>query len=117
MRLNASVLAVALAAIITGGCAMSTHSIADIKQYPGRYDHRSVSIEGRVTQSFGGPLVPLSYYKVDDGTGELTVVANGPAPKPGSVVRVKGRVGDVASFGTHTFGLHLEQDELTVRHR
>lgn len=117
MTINKSIIALVLAAAVTGGCSLATRSIADIKQYPGRYDHRSVSIEGRVTESFGGPLVPISYYKVDDGTGEITVVANGSAPRTGSVVRVKGRVGEVASFGNRSFGLHLQQEHLSVRRR
>jgi len=110
-----SFVAVLLAAGVSAGCALTTRNIADIKQYPGRYDRRTVSIEGTVTQSFGGPLVPISYYKVDDGTGEITVIANGGAPRTGSRVRVKGRVGEVASFGSRSFGLHLEQEHLSVR--
>ena len=53
-----------------------------------------------VTSSWGVPLVPFKLYKVDDGTGEVTVVANnGRTPSKGSRVRVKGRVSDVATFG------------------
>jgi hypothetical protein len=115
MMVKKSVIALILAAVVTGGCALTTRSIAEIKQYPGRYDRRMVFIEGRVTQSFGGPLVPISYYKVDDGTGEITVVGTGAAPRTGSVVRVKGRVGEVATFGNRSFGLHLEQEHLSVR--
>ena len=49
-----------------------------------------------VTSSWGVPLVPFKLYKVDDGTGEMTVVANnGRTPSKGSRVRVKGRVSDV----------------------
>src|SRR3954469_21656176 len=105
MSFNKSLVALVLAAGLAGGCATTRH-IADIKQYPGRFDHRTVSIEGTVTQSFGGPLVPVSYYKVDDGTGEIMVLANGSAPRTGARVRVKGRVGEFASFGSRSFGLH-----------
>ena len=73
--------------------------IADIKYNPGRYQNQNRHRRRRVTSSWGVPLVPFKFYKVDDGTGEMTVVAhNGRTPSKGSRVRVKGacqRFGDV----------------------
>ena len=67
-----------------------------------------------VTSSWGVPLVPFRLYKVDDGTGEVTVVSqNGRMPTKGARVRVKGRVSDVATFGGQAVGLHLEQTGIT----
>jgi hypothetical protein len=117
MTLKTSVVALVLAAAVTGACGLSTQHVADIKQNIGHYDRKTVSIEGKVTESFGGPMVPVSYYKVDDGTGEITVIGSGSPPPSGSVVRVKGRVGEVASFGSRSFGLHLQQEHVTVHHR
>jgi len=111
---SVSAVAVVLAATVIGGCAAATRPIAEIKQYPGRYEQRTVAIEGRVTQSFGAAMSPVTYYKVNDGTGEMTVFANGPAPPTGSMVKVKGRVSQVASFGSRSFGLHLQQQHLNV---
>ena len=62
-------------AFALAGCA-TRQSIADIKYNPGRYQDRTVAVEGVVTSSWGVPLVPFKLYKVDDGTGEMTVVAN-----------------------------------------
>ena len=63
-----------------------------------------------VTSSWGVPLVPFKLYKVDDGTGEVTVVAqDGRVPSKGAHVRVKGRVSDVATFGGQALGLHIQQ--------
>ena len=97
-RLSLARLAAPLALTLAlGGCALNSPSIADIKYNPGRYHDRTVSVEGVVTSSWGVPLVPFKLYKVDDGTGEMTVVANnGRTPSKGSRVRVKGRVNDVA---------------------
>ena len=62
------------------------------------------------------PLVPFKLYKVDDGTGEVTVVANdGRTPTKGSRVRVKGRVSDVATFGGQSVGLHIEQRDIDFK--
>src|SRR4029079_2493581 len=88
-------------------CGFSTRSIADIREHPAHYYHHSVSIEGTVTSSFGGPFVPLQVYNVDDGPGEITVVANSSreVPRKGARVRVKGHVEDVASFANRSIGL------------
>ena len=99
------------------GCA-TRQSIADIKYNPGRYQDRTVAVEGTVTSSWGVPLVPFKLYKVDDGTGEMTVVANnGRTPSKGSRVRVKGRVSDLAMFGGQSLGLHLEQKDVDFKQR
>ena len=74
------------------GCALSARrpSVAELKYNPGRYQDHRVSIDGVVTNSWGVPLVPLRFYKVDDGTGEVTVVAqDGRLPAKGSHVRVE----------------------------
>ena len=100
------------------GCAVRRPSIAEIKYNPARYQDRNVSVEGVVTSSWGVPLVPFKMYKVDDGTGEVTVVANnGRTPTKGSRVRVKGRVSDVATFGGQAVGLHIQQEDVDFRRR
>jgi hypothetical protein len=45
-----------------------------------------------VTSSWGVPLMPFKMYKVDDGTGEITVLSRGGnrTPSRGSHVQVKG---------------------------
>jgi hypothetical protein len=110
-------LAVSLA--LLAGCALSSHPrIADIKYNPGRYQNHSVTIDGVVTSSWGVPLVPFRLYKVDDGTGEVTVVAqNGRAPSKGAHVSVKGRVNEFAAFGGQSVGLHLEQEHIKFKRR
>ena len=95
---------------------MHSPSIADLKYNPGRYQNKTVSIDGVVTSSWGVPLVPFKLYKVDDGTGEVTVIAqNGQTPTKGAHVKVKGRVNDVATFGGQAVGLHLEQRDISFK--
>jgi len=61
-------------------------------------------------------MVPFKMYRIDDGTGELTVVAqNGRTPTKGARVRVKGRVNDIATFGGQAVGLHLEQTGISFK--
>ena len=106
-----------LAASFLGGCALSGHPhINEIKYNPGKYQNRSVTVDGVVTSSWGVPLVPIKLYKVDDGTGEVTVVSHGGrTPSKGSRVSVKGRVNEFATFGGQSIGLHLEQEHLKFR--
>ena len=99
-------------ALLVSGCALATRrpSVAELKYNPGRYQDRTVSINGVVTSSWGMPLVPVRLYKVDDGTGEVTVLAqNGRVSAKGSRVRVEGRVQDVATLGGQAIGLHIQQ--------
>ena len=108
---------VAVAALLSGcSLAVRSPSVAELKYNPGRYHDRTVAINGVVTSSWGVPLVPLRLYKVDDGTGELTVVANdGRVPTKGARVRVKGRVSEVATFGGQAVGLHIQQRDVDFR--
>ena len=103
---------------ITSGCAMSLHNpnISELKDHPGRYTDRTVSVSGVVTSSWGVPLVPFRFYKVDDGTGELTVLSDSTRmPARGEHVRVKGKVQDVAVFGGRAVGLHIREQDLHVK--
>jgi hypothetical protein len=55
-------------------------------------------------------------YKVDDGTGEVTVISQAlRTPTRGARVRVKGKVNDVAVLGGRSVGLHLQEERLNVR--
>lgn len=110
-------LTLVLAATLSA-CAVSLRNphIADLRDNPGRYQHQTVSIDGVVTTSWGIPLVPFRLYKVDDGTGEVTVVSQGNRmPTRGARVRVRGRVDDVGVFGGQAIGLHLREDSLYVK--
>jgi hypothetical protein len=107
-------------AVLMAGCALATRhpSIAELKYNPGRYQDKTVAVDGVVTSSWGVPLVPFRLYKIDDGTGEVTVVAqNGRVPTRGAHVQVKGRVNDVATFGGQSVGLHIQQTGIKFRRR
>ena len=104
----------------TSACALSLRSpnIVDLRNNPGRYQNRTVYVDGVVTSSWGIPLVPFRLYKVDDGTGEVTVVSQGRrTPTRGAHVRVKGKVNEVAVFGGQALGLHLQEQHLSVKRR
>ena len=113
-----AVVALLFAAIVSG-CAgiLRNPDIADVKRNSGHYSDRTVTFDGTVTSAWGVPLVPFKMYKVDDGTGEITVLSRGGnrTPVKGSHVKVKGVVRDVAVFNGMPLGLHLEERDLDVR--
>ena len=72
-------------------CA-SGASVGQLKTNPGRYVDKSVTVHGTVTSSWGIPLVPFKMYQVDDGTGEILVVADHDRiPSRGARVKVTGK--------------------------
>jgi hypothetical protein len=111
-------LAVASLGLVLSGCAVSLRNpdIADLQRHPSRYQDQTVSINGVVTSSWGLPLLPFRFYKVDDGTGEVTVLSDGRRmPSTGERVRVRGRVEDVAVIGGRPLGLHLRENDVYIR--
>jgi predicted DNA-binding ribbon-helix-helix protein len=117
-RLLTRVAVAATLAALVSGCALTARrsTVQEIKYNPGRYNDRKVAIDGVVTSSFGLPLVPFRLYKVDDGTGEVTVISQGArTPTRGAHVRVTGRVSDVATFGGSSLGLHIRETDLDFR--
>jgi len=107
-----------LATLGLAGCAGTlggTH-ISEVRGNSGHFADRTVTLDGTVTSSWGVPLVPFKLYKVDDGTGEMTVLSRGNrSPVNGSHVQVKGVVRDVAVFNGVPLGLHLEERDLNVK--
>ena len=111
---------VLIATLIVGSsaCALSLRNpdIADLQRHPGRYQDHTVSVSGVVTSSWGVPFVPFRFYKVDDGTGEVTVLSQSSRmPAKGERVRVKGKVQDVAVIGGRPMGLHIREEDLYVK--
>jgi hypothetical protein len=112
------ILAVVGFSLMLTGCAISLRNprIADLRHHPGRYQDQTVTVSGVVTSSWGVPLVPFRFYKVDDGTGEVTVLSeNSRMPGKGERVRVRGRVEEVAVLGGRPLGLHLRERDLYVK--
>jgi hypothetical protein len=110
-RLTAALLAVVLLA----GCAARTVRISELKNRPGKYDDKTIAVNGTVTSSWSVPLIPYQFYNVDDGSGEISVLSRaGRAPSKGAQVKVKGRLNDIASFGGRSVGLHIEERDRDI---
>jgi hypothetical protein len=101
--------------IIVAGCASGVR-IAELKSQPDKYQNKTISVTGTVTNAFGIPLVPFQLYNVDDGSGEITVVSRANrSPSKGARVQVKGKVNELAVLGGRSIGLHIEEDSRKIR--
>ena len=96
-------------------CLAGCQGVTPIKTVlddPSQYNDRSVTIAGKVTSSAG--LLGLGAYKVDDGTGSLTVVSGSTgAPREGADVVVQGKVKLAYSLGTESATVMLEEKRKT----
>ena len=112
---------VIFSAALAAGCAARGVRIAELKDRPDKYERKTVSVESVVTRSYGagflGNIVPFQGYTVDDGSGEITVLARSSRvpPRTGARVKVKGKVNEVAALGGRSIGLHLQEDDRKIK--
>jgi len=105
-----------LGSLVLAGCAARGVRVAELKDQPGRYATKSISVNGVVTSSWGLPLVPFQLYNVDDGSGEITVVSrSGGVLTKGTRVQVKGKISEFATFGGRSVGLHLQEEDRKIK--
>ncbi len=110
--------AVTLAAALTTACVSvpGRPAIRQVQNQPGRFVDHSVTVTGTVTTSWGVPMVGFNVFRLDDGTGEITVVSTDRrVPGRGARVEVKGKVQDVAVLGGRPLGLHLREERIRYR--
>ena len=101
-------------AVLSGACAsMGNRSISEVQTNPGKFQDKTVTVEGVVTTSWGIPLVPFKVYRVSDGSGELLVISDDSRiPGKNARVRVRGEVEEFALIGGRSFGLHLREKSI-----
>ena len=104
------------ATLLVASCAAHSVRIADLKDQPSRYEHKTVRVAGVVTTSWSLPVAPVQVYNVNDGTGEIVVLSRSTRVlSKGARVEVKGSVSEVASVGARSYGLHLEERDRKIR--
>ncbi len=110
-RRKVSVLVAALALVMLFTACPSRTNIGRLLSDPDRYRDKEVGIGGRVTDSYGVPLVGGA-YKLDDGSGEIWIISRGGGvPSRGAQVGVRGRVYTGFNFAGRNFGTVVEEAE------
>ncbi len=110
-RQTAALLAFILSGTLFLTACPNRTNIAKIIDNPDRYRDKEVAIAGRVTDSYGVPVIGGA-YKVDDGTGSIWVInRGGGVPRRGAQVGARGRIYSGVTFGTRSFGTVMEESE------
>ena len=104
--LRSAVFAVALLCALSAA-ALAKKTVNQIKADPGRYRDKTISVVGRVTDSYG--VLGNGAYEIDDGTGRIWVIADRAVPSRGAVVEAKGRIVNGFTFGGRNFSVALRE--------
>jgi hypothetical protein len=108
---KAIALTVLLLLALVAGCK-NTVTIKTLLDDPPQYDKKTVRIAGTVTNSVG--VLGYGAYRIDDGTGTLTVVSKeGGAPREGARVGVEGEFRSAFTLGTETLAVLIEKQRGT----
>jgi hypothetical protein len=95
------------AAWVPAGCRSNRPTpIRAILDDPRAYDGRGVTITGEVRDATN--LLLLKWYRVEDATGAIVVVASGAVPMRGARVRVTGTVRQAFVIGDQSLTVILE---------
>ena len=83
--------------------------VKEIVAAPAQFEGKEVRIRGKVKDVVKIPLIDLSMYVVDDGSGELTVIAHDTLPAVNDTVNVRGVVESAAILGGQSIGLRIKE--------
>lgn len=104
---RSSILAVAVVPLLAACGGILSTPIRKILDNPGRYEGEVITISGDVVESAN--LVVVKYYRVEDDTGRITVVAKRAVPRRGAHVRVHGTVHQAFAVGDESLTVIVEE--------
>lgn len=101
-------LALASLVLLSLSACASAVSINDLMANPGRYDGKTVKVQGTVKGAAGA--LGVGGYQLDDGTGTLTVISErGGIPTTGARISVKGTFEALATLGSRSLAVLREE--------
>ena len=96
--------------ILAIGCGGSL-SLRELSDNPGKYNNKKVTVQGKVTQTFGVPILGQSIVKIEDSGAEIWVKPHSRTPFEGEKIKVKGTVKIGLTFANRSFGVIVIEDE------
>jgi OB-fold nucleic acid binding domain. len=84
-------------------------SIKDVLDDPGKYESKPVTISGQVADRMS--LVLVKYFKLQDKSGEITVITTKALPAIGKKVRVTGTPAQSFVIGEQQLLVFIEQEQ------
>lgn len=94
------------------GCAslpFGYTQIHEIAAAPASFEGKEIKVKGKVKSLTKIPLLEISMFILDDGTGEMLVIPAGTMPAERDSVALSGRVESFAIIGGRSIGLHLKE--------
>lgn len=101
-----------LLGLLLSGCDYLPFGQTQVKEIvaaPVQFEGKEVRIRGKVKDVTRIPLINLSMYIVDDGSGEITVLAQDKLPAMDETVNVRGVVESAAILGGQSIGLRIKE--------
>lgn len=83
--------------------------VKDIVASPTQFEGKEIRVMGKVKDVTKIPLVDIRLYVLDDGSGEVTVLARNDLPAVNDSVTVKGVVESAAILGGQSIGLRITE--------
>lgn len=112
--MNKTVIRAILVLVLLSLClctGFGTTKIGDITDNPRNYVDKEVVVSGEVIRTFS--LLVIKYFTLRDETGEITVVAEGPLPRGGEHIKVRGVVKEAFAIGSGSLLVIREKQEGT----
>lgn len=101
-----------LLGLLLSGCDYLPFGQTQVKEIiaaPAQFEGKEVRIRGKVKDVTRIPLINLSMYIVDDGSGEIIVMAQDKLPAMDETVNVRGVVESAAIIGGQSIGLRIKE--------
>jgi hypothetical protein len=98
--------------LLLSGCDYLPFGQTQVKEIvaaPGQFEGKEVRIRGKVKDIAKIPFIGISMYVVDDGSGEVTVIAQDKLPTVNDTVNVRGVVESAAIVGGQSIGLRIKE--------
>ena len=98
--------------LLLSGCDYLPFGLTPVKEIvasPAQFEGKEVRVKGKVKGITKIPLVDLKLYVLDDGSGEVTVVAGESLPAENETVTLKGVVESMAIMGGESIGLRIKE--------
>ncbi|MHB9100897.1 MAG: hypothetical protein ACYC2E_05240 [Sulfuricella sp.] len=98
--------------LLLSGCDYLPFGLTPVKEIvvsPAQFEGKEVRVKGKVKDITKIPLVDLKLYVLDDGSGEVTVVAGENLPAVNETVTLKGIVESMAIMGGESIGLRIKE--------
>jgi hypothetical protein len=99
-----------LAALV--GCASLPFGYTPIREItaaPASFEGKEIKVKGKVKSLTKIPLLEISMFTLDDGTGEILVIPAGTTPAEQETVAISGRVESLAIIGGRSLGIHIKE--------